>query len=352
MSNKLRQLVKYLASNKLFEPMLLGASLLAIVLSLQIGLNNKTSINSQPIANKKTLQSSTVKASPKTATTKTATPLSVTPKAVTTPAPAAVTKPAVTHVAKPAPVVTPAPGSSVSGLTPSSPSTPSSGSSPSPNTGSSTPTTSSYTSTNWSGYLAASSSYTAVSASWTATSPLPEGYTTSADSTWIGIGGVTSDDLIQVGTQNIVEPNGQVLTAAFYEMLPAASVNISTMTVHSGDSISASISEVSSGVWSISITDNTDSQSYSSTVSYASSLSSAEWVEEDPSYTNYRLIPFDNFQTASFSDTSTVANGTTDNLMSADAQQITMVNAGDQTIAATSAIGSDDESFSVSREDS
>jgi hypothetical protein len=242
------------------------------------------------------------------------------------------------------PAVTPSPSSSVSGLTPTTPA-------PSP-TGSQAPssqTTTGYTSTNWSGYLATAGSFIGVSASWTATNATGNGSTTSADSTWIGIGGVTSSDLIQVGTQNIVTANGQVSTSAFYELLPSVSQPVPGVTVLPGDSMTASLSEVSSGQWVISITDKTDGQSYTTTVSYSSSLSSAEWIEEDPSYSFRRQIPFDNFHEASFTGGSTtLSSGSTLNIATSTAQPVTMDNSIGQTVAVPSTIGGDGASFTVS----
>lgn len=257
------------------------------------------------------------------------------------PAPAPVKKAVATAGSRTQPVVTPSPGSSVSGLTPTSPSP-----SPSQPSGGSQ-TTTGYTSLNWSGYLAANATFTAVSGSWNATMATGNGSTTTADSTWIGIGGVTSNDLIQVGTENIISANGQVSTAAFYEMLPASSQTIPSLKVSEGDSMSASVVEIGSGLWTISITDNTTGKSWSATVSYASSLSSAEWIEEDPSYANGQLIPFANFGGAVFTAGRTTMNGSSLTIAGSTSQPVTMVNSGGQPIAVPSAIGGDGASFSV-----
>lgn len=244
----------------------------------------------------------------------------------------------VTAAARPAPVVAVSPASNVTGLTPTTPSSSASG----------TTTTTGYTSTNWSGYLMTGSSFTTVSGAWTATNPTGPSGTTSADSAWIGIGGVTASDLIQVGTENTVTPSGQVQTAAFYEMLPDASIPIDTMTVAPGDAISAAITQTAPGQWSINITDGTSGQSFSKAVSYASSLSSAEWIEEDPSFSRGRQIPFDNFDTIPFNGAHTTGNGSDLNLIAGNAQPVTMVNRSGQVIAMPSAVGGDGASFRVS----
>jgi hypothetical protein len=187
-----------------------------------------------------------------------------------------------------------------------------------------------------------------VSGSWNATLATANGTGTSADGTWIGIGGVTAGDLIQVGTENTFTAGGNISTAAFYELLPAVSQPITSITVTQGDSMSASITETSSGQWNIVITDITTGQSATINVSYTSSYSSAEWIQEDPSYSSRRQIPFDNFGTATFADAGTTADGALLNLSTSTAQPVTMVNHAGQVIALPSAIGSDGASFSVS----
>lgn len=243
-----------------------------------------------------------------------------------------------TTVVKAQPVVTPAPAASVSGLDPVAP--PSSAG---------PATTTGYTSTNWSGYLSTSGTFTSVSASWHATPAIGISGTVSADSTWVGIGGVTSGDLIQVGTDNIIDANGNVTPQAFYELLPAASTTITTMTVSQGDSISASVLEISAGEWEIHIADNTNGQSFNTTTAYTSTHSSAEWVQEDPSSGFRHLIPFDNFQTATFTGGTATVNGSGTNISGANSVPITMINRNSQNIAVPSAISGDGGRFSVTR---
>lgn len=170
-----------------------------------------------------------------------------------------------------------------------------------------------------------------------------------ADATWVGIGGVASGDLIQVGTDNIVTPSGRVTTSAWYELLPDASIQITTMTIIPGDTISASVKETSTNQWLINIADISTGQSFSKTVTYASSRSSAEWIQEQPSYSNGQLVPLDTFSTVPFSNASMVGSGVTKNLVSGNAVPITLVTRNGQAVASPSAIGGDGSSFSVSR---
>lgn len=267
-----------------------------------------------------------------------------------TKAPVKVTSAHVTTGQTATPVVTPSPTSSVSGLTPATTTTPTapSGSGGSGSTSSTAPVTTAYISLNWSGYLATTGTYTTISGNWT-TPSVSSSVVSSADSSWIGIGGVTGGDLIQVGTEDSVSASGQVTEAAFYEMLPRAADTIASITINPGDSITASISETGADDWTISITDLTSNQDYTRTVYYDSSESSAEWIEEDPSYTNDTLVPLDNFGSVSFTNGQATTSGISSNILSNEAEPVTMVNSSDQTIALPSSLtgGSD---FTVTEE--
>lgn len=301
---------------------------------------------SQPVTSPVLTQESTPKTAekPKEAP-KTAAPQPTAQKKVAAPPTKKI--PAVT-TAKPTPVVKPAPTSKVTGLTPATPS-----SDTSPGTGGSQtnpPTTTAYYSTNWGGYIAANGTFTEVSGSWTVPAVSGNGHTTSADGSWIGIGGVTSGDLIQVGTGNFVAGNGTVTRFAFYELLPAAAQIINTLPINQGDFMSASVSELSAGQWRISLTNNTTSQSFTTTVDYASSRSTAEWVQEDPSYSRGNLIPYDYFGTVTFTNSRAVKNGTSVNLLSSNATPVTTVTNQGIVVASPSAIFGGGTSFSVTRQ--
>lgn len=250
-----------------------------------------------------------------------------------------------TTSAKPAPVVTPAPNSNVSSLTPTGTGDSSGGSS-----GTSTPQqTQGYTSTNWSGYLAAGKTFTGVSGEWTVPNVSGNGSTTSADASWIGIGGVTSQDLIQTGTLNSVSRSGVVSRAAFYELLPAPATIIPDIAVSPGDVMTAAINQTSPGQWNITITNTTKNQTFSINVSYASSYSTAEWIQEAPSTVGGSLIPLDLFGTVSFRSSLATAGGTSFNLTALNAQPVTMVNASTGNPVATPSQISGGTNFTVTR---
>jgi hypothetical protein len=201
---------------------------------------------------------------------------------------------------------------------------------------------------NWSGYAAAGGSFTGVTGTWTVPQLAPTG-APGVGATWVGIGGVNSRDLIQAGTQDVASGTGQSQFQAWIEMLPAPSQQI-PLAVAPGDSVTVSITRQASGssAWQVAFKNNTSGQTYQTPVTYSSSLSSAEWVEEAPSGPN-GVIPLDNFVSVGFSSATAIQKGQTVNLAQAGAQPITMLNANGQSLAVPSGIGSDGASFSVSR---
>lgn len=244
------------------------------------------------------------------------------PPATPAPAAPAAPHPAVTPAAAAQAVaaVAPAPSGAVSSLAPTPDPTPPTATDPTPPASTSTTSSSgspavtpspSYSSTNWSGYLTTVGSFTAVSGSWVV--PAPTSTSTSdnsLDAAWIGIGGVSTSDLIQTGTVDVVAPDGTITASAFYELLPANAQFISNLSVAPGDSMSASIVETATDSWTITITNKTSGKSVAASVSYTSSLSSAEWIEEDPSYGDGSLAPLDGFGTVQFSSCmATASNG-------------------------------------------
>lgn len=126
-------------------------------------------------------------------------------------------------------------------------------------------------------------------------------------SQWVGIGGYFSGDnsLIQTGTESDYT-NGAASYGAWYELLPNAETPI-TMTISPGDVMDASVVCTSSctsatQTWLITINDVTTSKSFSTSVSYSSSLLSAEWIEERPAtcFVVCTLTTLANFGTAHY----------------------------------------------------
>jgi Peptidase A4 family len=153
--------------------------------------------------------------------------------------------------------------------------------------------------------------------------------------------------LIQVGTDATVQ-SGRVSYTAWIEMLPQAAQPV-PLTVSAGDTVSVSITEHGQESWQISIRNSTTGQSYQKTVTYQSSHSSAEWIEELPAVGRRTLLPLDNFGTVRFTDATTVEDGQQHTIAQADGQPITMMNRLGQPLAQPSALSNDGASFSVTR---
>ncbi len=190
-------------------------------------------------------------------------------------------------------------------------------------------------SSNWSGYnqgvLDTKRLTSSISGQWvipTATQHTPGQAEDSA--TWIGIGGgclnsscaATDATLIQAGTQQSVSATGQATYAAWFEIIPAPEI-ASTIPVHPGDVITCSISQVVPGVWSISLRDSTDGQSFTQTVPYVSDGYTAEWIEEAPTLigtSGAGLAALPNLSTVRF--TKATVNGSVAGIVPAQAVQL------------------------------
>jgi len=175
---------------------------------------------------------------------------------------------------------------------------------------------------NWSGYAATEGSYTGVQATWT----VPDiGLSSAAgiDAAWVGIGGVRSRDLIQAGTQRIVVANGATRHEAWVELLPRASETV-PLTVRPGDTIRVSINQQEPELWLIAFANMSSGQTYQVTKRYASSLSSAEWIEEAPSSGRGRTLPLSNFGTIRFSQASAVRGTQPQTIAESGAHAVTM----------------------------
>jgi hypothetical protein len=201
-------------------------------------------------------------------------------------------------------------------------------------------------SSNWAGYAAGSGTFTSVTGTWTVPQPSasPAG---SSDAAWVGIGGESTRDLIQAGTQQEMLGSGDVQYSAWIEMLPQASRTI-PLAVHAGDSITVTLAEQEPSSWQIEFQNHTTGGSYVRTVQYRSSHSSAEWVEEAPSG-RQGLLPLTNFGAVTFSNATAVKDGQVVNLTQSGAQPIVMINGNDQPIATTSSVSADGTSFTVQR---
>jgi hypothetical protein len=87
---------------------------------------------------------------------------------------------------------------------------------------------------------------------------------------------------------------------------------------------------------------------FSTTIRYNSSKSSAEWIEEAPSV-GRGIAPLDNFGSVRFTAGSVTVDGKIQTLAGANAKAVTMADAANQPLAVPSALGGDGSSFTVNR---
>lgn len=200
---------------------------------------------------------------------------------------------------------------------------------------------------NWAGYIATGGTYTSVTGSWVVPSVADASSDNVADATWVGIGGVQSQDLIQAGTEAIPDSDGTLSYQAWYETLPQDSTAV-PLSISPGDSVSVSITELSAGQWEISFDDATAGKTYVKTVAYNSSLSSADWVEEMPVEVG-GVIGLDDFGTINFESGYAIKNGQVVTIQSSGATPLTMDNTEGMAVATPSSLGENGSSFSVSR---
>lgn len=214
---------------------------------------------------------------------------------------------------------------------------------------------------NWSGYaVTPANRVTAVDGSFIVPSAglLPPGFA----ATWMGVGGFEpgSTDLIQAGVAEDSLPNLPLVGPqyyAWYEMLPNAETPLTnctgdpSCTVVPGDHVAVAITEGSAGQWTITMSDTeasgTTRWTFSKTVAYASSGSSAEWILEAPQVAGLQTLTAP-VTTAHFGPTSTfTAGGAATKLADGDPTTILQNVLGVLPEATPSAIAADGQSFNV-----
>ena len=110
----------------------------------------------------------------------------------------------------------------------------------------------------------ASNAVTAVSGSWTVTGVTGNNNAYAAE--WVGIDGYSSPTVEQVGTLQETFRSAPTYYA-WYEMYPNSLVEITSLTISPGNTISASVTYNGNGSFALKMTDNTTGKSFSTTQS-------------------------------------------------------------------------------------
>ena len=216
-------------------------------------------------------------------------------------------------------------------------------------------------SANWSGYVAGGTTFSSVSGSWvepTANCSSGQGYS----SYWVGLGGASgqSQALEQTGTEMDCSGSGSGSHHAWYELVPAAPVNLD-LNISAGDHMTGKVTVSGSNV-TISLSDETTGKSVTKDLQMDNpDASSAEWIAEAPSQcdgSGCQPLPLADFGKVSFSNSTATANGHTgtisDSNWSSQAVQLDggagdgFVSDTSSATAAPSGLSSDGSSFSVS----
>jgi hypothetical protein len=194
------------------------------------------------------------------------------------------------------------------------------------------------TSSNWSGYAMETklsspqtASVSAVGGTWNV--PAVTGSGTNYCAVWVGIDGYSSPSVEQIGTASDVV-KGKAQYFVWYEMYPQGSVEISLMAVSPGDSITASVTYLTSGAnagqFQLSIADTSRANDSFTTFQGGPVVarSSAEWIVEAPSSSSGGVLPLANFGTVTFAKATATINGTSGPIDGAkwQAAEITMVS--------------------------
>jgi hypothetical protein len=213
-------------------------------------------------------------------------------------------------------------------------------------------------STNWSGYNQGiieqgGTGFHAISGQWTApTATAHKAGEAEFSSTWVGIGGgcidtgctATDATLIQAGTEQDVDSSGTAHYAAWWEIIPQPSTPVS-LPVSAGDRISVAIAETLPTMWSITITNLTTGQKWSTTTPYVSTYATAEWIVETPlvidSTGTVGVAPMPNLSKVTF-DNGSVNSG---NPGLHPSQQMQLVSASGQVLASPSGPDADADGF-------
>lgn len=147
---------------------------------------------------------------------------------------------------------------------------------------------------NWAGIVQEGNSERSVQATWTAPSFNRPAHNNSSIAEWVGLGGMQSSALIQVGTITTPNSQGQATTVAFWEKLPQPAVQ--SVTIPTGASVTAKIEPVAVDSWRLTLTVQGQSSPVVdklvtlSPTKAASVQTSADWITEAPT-TNHGVAP-------------------------------------------------------------
>jgi hypothetical protein len=140
---------------------------------------------------------------------------------------------------------------------------------------------------NWAGYAQVATvraTYTQVTDTFVVPSMTSSRHGVQYVADWVGIGGYNDRTLVQTGIQTLVRTRKHQTTVSYMawtEQLPQYEQPLD-LVISAGDTVTATVQEVATDSWSMTVDDISTGQSAGRTVSYQSSGLSAEVIHERP----------------------------------------------------------------------
>jgi hypothetical protein len=181
-------------------------------------------------------------------------------------------------------------------------------------------------SSNWAGYVATgpgststtaspSMAYTDVTGQWVQPTAVCVPGSPTSVAIWVGLGGYSesSQRLEQTGTSADCSQSGEASYYIWYELVPADSVNVTSLKINAGDVI-ASVVQVKGSRVLVQVIDRTRRARFTRRLRLAApDLTSAEWIVEAPSQCNVSgfcsQIALTNFGSIDFTQSFATGNG-------------------------------------------
>lgn len=198
------------------------------------------------------------------------------------------------------------------------------------------------TSSNWSGYAIPTNAVSDVKGSWIVPSLTCTAVNTYS-SAWVGIDGYSDNTVEQTGTEQDCA-NGQAVYSAWYEMYPKPAFRVN-LALKAGDLISAEVKYLGGNQFVLSLTNNTNGQTFTTRQTSKGKRQSAEWIMEAP--WSGGVLPLANFGTIQFSSASAVINGQTGSVNSWANDPITMTDSSGSPKAIPGVLSNNGSSFNV-----
>jgi hypothetical protein len=137
----------------------------------------------------------------------------------------------------------------------------------------------------WSGYVVTGKhvSYTTVSGTWTEPGMnCTAGDPRALSAAWVGLGGLTTKELEQVGVDANCDAKGHATYFAWFEILPDVAHNIPNA-IHAGDVITGSVKRIGLALVELRVQNHTRHWTFDRKITWGTAdVSSAEWIVEAP----------------------------------------------------------------------